>query len=57
MEAPEFIIESMEFIQSSTVLSPDKLHQMAFGKFINDSIDDGSAVHRSRFGIGYFVEC
>jgi aspartate/methionine/tyrosine aminotransferase len=42
VEAPEFIIESMEFIQSSTVLSPDKLHQMAFGKFINDSIDDGS---------------
>ena len=42
VEAPEFIIESMEFIQSSTILSPDKLHQMAFGKFINDSIDDGS---------------
>ena len=42
VEAPEFIIESLEFIQSSTVLSPDKLHQMAFGKFINDSIDNGS---------------
>jgi len=42
IEAPEFIVEAMEFVQSSTILSPDKLHQMAFGKFINDSIDDGS---------------
>ena len=32
----------MEFVQSSTILSPDKLHQMAFGKFINESIEDGS---------------
>ena len=32
----------MEFVQSSTILSPDKLHQMAFSKFINDSIEDGS---------------
>ena len=42
IEAPEFIVESMEFVQSSTILSPDKLHQMAFTKFINDSIDNGS---------------
>ena len=42
VEAPEFIVEAMEFVQSSTILSPDKLHQMAFGKFINDSIEDGS---------------
>ena len=42
IEAPEFIVESMEFVQSSTILSPDKLHQMAFAKFINDSIENGS---------------
>jgi len=42
IEAPEIIVEAMEFVQSSTILSPDKLHQMAFGKFINDSIEDDS---------------
>ncbi len=42
LEAPEFIIEAMESVQSYTILSPDKLHQMAFGKFIITSIDDGS---------------
>ena len=42
IEAPEFIIEAMEDIQSCTILSPDKLHQMAFGKFITTSIEDGS---------------
>ena len=42
IEAPEFIIEAMEDIQSCTILSPDKLHQMAFGKFIITSIEDGS---------------
>ena len=42
IEAPEDVVEAMEFVQSSTILSPDKLHQMAFGKFINESIEDGS---------------
>ena len=42
LEAPEFIIEAMESVQSYTILSPDKLHQMAFGKFITTSIEDGS---------------
>ena len=42
LEAPEFIIEAMEDVQSYTILSPDKLHQMAFGKFITTSIEDGS---------------
>ena len=42
IEAPEFVIEAMEDIQSCTILSPDKLHQMAFGKFITTSIEDGS---------------
>tara|TARA_B100001123_G_C14623383_1_gene754723 strand:- start:67 stop:483 length:417 start_codon:yes stop_codon:yes gene_type:complete len=30
----------MESIQSSTILCPDTLHQMALTKFINDSIDN-----------------
>ena len=42
IEAPEDVVEAMEFVQSSTILSPDKLHQMAFEKFINDSIEDDS---------------
>ena len=29
-------------MQNSSILSPDKLHQMAFEKFLKDSIDDGS---------------
>lgn len=44
IESPEFVIESMESIQNSTILCPDKLHQMAMTKFINDSIDDGSLI-------------
>lgn len=44
LEAPEFIVEAMESIQSSSVLCPDTLHQMAFTKFINDSIENGSLV-------------
>ena len=42
IEAPEDVVEAMEFVQSSTILSPDKLHQMAFEKFINDTIADDS---------------
>jgi aspartate/methionine/tyrosine aminotransferase len=42
IEASESVVEAMEFVQSSTILSPDKLHQMAFEKFINDSIADDS---------------
>lgn len=42
LEASEDVVEAMEFVQSSTILSPDKLHQMAFGKFINESIEDDS---------------
>jgi aspartate/methionine/tyrosine aminotransferase len=44
IESPEFIIESMESIQNSTILCPDQLHQMAMTKFINNSLDDGSLV-------------
>ena len=40
IEAPKFVINAMESIQSSTILCPDTLHQMALTKFINDSIDN-----------------
>jgi len=40
IEAPEFIIEAMQSIQSSSILCPDMLHQMALTKFINDSIEN-----------------
>jgi len=40
IEAPKFVINAMESIQSSTILCPDTLHQMALTKFINDSIED-----------------
>jgi len=41
IEAPEFVVEAMESIQSSSILCPDMLHQMALTKFINDSIKNG----------------
>ena len=44
VEAPEFVIEAMESIQSSRALCPDTLHQMALTKYINDSILDNSLV-------------
>jgi aminotransferase len=40
IEAPKFVINAMESIQSSTILCPDTLHQMALTKFINDSIEN-----------------
>lgn len=39
IEAPEFVIEAMESLQNSTSLCPDTLHQMAFTKFIEISIE------------------
>lgn len=44
VEAPEFVVKAMESIQNSTILCPDKLHQMALTKFINDSIEDNTLV-------------
>lgn len=38
VEAPEFIIDSMDSIQTSTILCPDTLHQMALTRFIQESI-------------------
>jgi aspartate/methionine/tyrosine aminotransferase len=34
----------MESIQSSTILCPDTLHQIALTKFINDSIDNNTLI-------------
>jgi len=44
VEAPEFIIESMNLIQISTILSPDTLHQMALTRFIKESIKNNYLV-------------
>jgi len=38
IEAPDFVVESMESIQNSTILCPDMLHQMAMTEYINKSI-------------------
>lgn len=44
VEAPEFIIESMNSIQTSTILCPDTLHQMALTRFIKESIKNNYLV-------------
>ena len=38
IEAPSFIIESIESIQNSTILCPDMLHQMAMTRYISEAI-------------------
>jgi len=38
VEAPEFIIEALESIMNSTILCPDSLHQMAFARFVEKSV-------------------
>jgi aspartate/methionine/tyrosine aminotransferase len=42
IEANEDIIESLESIQSSSILCPDTLHQMAFTKFITTAINENT---------------
>lgn len=42
IEAPQFVIESMESIFNSTILCPDMLHQMALTKYINSAIKEDS---------------
>ena len=49
VEAPKFVINAMESIQSSTILCPDTLHQMALTKFINDSIEDDTLTGKAGF--------
>jgi len=42
IEAPDFVIESMESILNSTILCPDMLHQMAMSKYINAAISNNT---------------
>lgn len=44
VEAPDFVIESMESIQNSTILCPDMLHQMALTKYINAAINNDTLI-------------
>lgn len=42
IEAPNFVINSYEDFQYNTILSPDRLHQMAFAEYIDKSVADNS---------------
>lgn len=42
VEAPAFVIESMESIQNSSILCPDMLHQMAMTSYIRAAISQNS---------------
>lgn len=44
IEAPQFVIDSLESIQSSLVLCPDMLHQMAMTNFIHTAIKDNKLI-------------
>ena len=44
VEVPEFLVKYMESIQTSSVLCPDTMHQMALTKFINDSIESNTLI-------------
>ncbi|MCX7735831.1 MAG: pyridoxal phosphate-dependent aminotransferase [Candidatus Kapabacteria bacterium] len=41
LEAPEYIIKAFETFQSATMLCPDRMHQMAFTDYVNNSIKNG----------------
>ena len=42
LEAPSFVIESMESLQNSSILCPDMLHQMAMTTYIRNAIKNGT---------------
>lgn len=42
IEAPKYIVDSLESFQNTAILSPDRLHQMAFAEYIDYAISDGS---------------
>jgi aspartate aminotransferase len=44
IEAPKYVIEAFESLQNSTILSPDRLHQMALTDYINEAVADNSLV-------------
>lgn len=45
IEAPKYVIEAFESLQNSTILSPDRLHQMALTEYINEAVADNSLVN------------
>ena len=42
VETPDFVIESIESIQNSTILCPDMLHQMAMISYIDTAINNNT---------------
>jgi len=42
IEAPKYIIDSLLASQYNTILSPDRLHQMAFSEYIDKSLSENS---------------
>ncbi|MDA1317518.1 MAG: pyridoxal phosphate-dependent aminotransferase [bacterium] len=42
IEASEEIVQSLDSVQSSTILSPDTLHQMALESYLNEAINDNT---------------
>jgi len=42
VEAPNFVIESIESIENSTILCPDMLHQMAMTNYVKKSIKNNT---------------
>lgn len=45
IEAPKYIIDSFESLQNSTILSPDRLHQMALAEYVNSAASDNSLIN------------
>lgn len=45
IEAPKYITDAFESLQNSSILSPDRLHQMAFTAYIEKSIKDKSLIN------------
>jgi len=42
IEAPKYIVDSFESFQNTAILSPDRLHQMAFAEYVTKSIAENS---------------
>ncbi len=42
VEAPDFIVQAFESFQNSTLLCPDRLHQLVLAEYINAATGDGS---------------
>jgi len=41
LEAPKTVVDAFEALQNATILSPDRLHQMAYAEYIQRSMEDG----------------